>query len=1247
MKSTHLLLLAPFLALPALRAAKLQEAWNWESESYHYTIQATSRGWYNGHTGAGSPGTAYANSYAVGGWSGANYIVFRNFFVFDLPDGQTDFTSAWLQLYNESYTSQNSFEGYSLYDVSTPSSNILAGTGGIGVYNDLGTGTSYGNYNVTAATAGQWINIPLNTNFINSANASNGGLLALGGAMTTLVGGNQAIFGWFTNANSGVPRLDLTALAHPEADDGFSGSVSISGNTGLVAAPGDNAFGISHRGSAYLFRNVETAIGSITQNVKLIASDGAADDRFGGASISGNIGLIGAFGDDDKGTDSGSAYVYRNLNTANSTISQNAKLLASDGAANDHFANSVCLSGSVGLVGAYEDDTDRGSAYVFRNLDTATGTVTQNAKLISSIRASDNLFGASVRLSGTTGIVGAWGENHQKGAAYLYRDLDIATGTITENAKLAASDGSQFDNFGYSVSLFGSIGLVGTGNSPSQKNTVYLFRDLDTASGTVTQNAKLISTDGGTYDDFGGSVGISGSSAIIGASNWNFQGAAYLFQNLNTVTGTKTEDVKITASGSGYGSNDYFGISVSIDGDNFLIGAPQGDGLVANTGKAYSGSVSSVTTMDQGNASLTISGISFTSRTDWIVGKTTDNNSVTLSFGDSANVSGSNTTVSIGKNSVSESNILDIAGILVAREVRIGDPEGSNSGNKLRLRNTADISGTLAFLLGAKNYLEIEGDYTGIGNLLNYLGGTNLKVWDGTTLQTVSAANYSSLISTSYTSGFTTIAHLVPPPPAVSAGYLHSLFLTTDGTAWSVGSNSGGLLGDGTMISRSTLVQVLPDVKAIAAGSYHSLFLKTDGSVWATGTNDKGQLGDGTNVDRSTAVQILTGVKSIAAGNLHSLFLKTDGSVWATGSNGSGQLGNGTQDSKSTPVQVMTGVEAISAGAYHSLFLKTDGSVWGTGRNSNGQLGYGTTILGVITPVQIFTGARAISAGYYHSLFLKTDATVWATGLNTNGQLGDGTTVNKFTPVQVLTDVKGITAGYYHSLFLKIDASLWATGANFAGQLGDGTTVQKSTPIQVFSDVQAMSGGNAFSLWIKTDGTFWATGDNHLGQLGDGTTVNKSTAVQIYPPPADPGLTWKQRNFGSNVSNPLISAWIADPDHDGLANLLERAFNLNPNQPALPILITGAGTAGLPNIRSTGTGASRRLIIEYLRRKATNNPGLSYIPQFSPDLGAAWQDFAGTETVQSIDTEWERVTVEDPTTGEPKRFGRVKVVAGP
>ena len=69
---------------------------------------------------------------------------------------------------------------------------------------------------------------------------------------------------------------------------------------------------------------------------ELNASDGAADDFFGGSvSLSGNTALISANGDDDNGSSSGSAYLFRNLDTATGTVNESVKLLPSDGAERD------------------------------------------------------------------------------------------------------------------------------------------------------------------------------------------------------------------------------------------------------------------------------------------------------------------------------------------------------------------------------------------------------------------------------------------------------------------------------------------------------------------------------------------------------------------------------------------------------------------------------------------------------------------------------------------------------------------------------------------------------------------------------------------------------------------------------------------------------------------------------------------------------------------------------------------------
>ena len=102
------------------------------------------------------------------------------------------------------------------------------------------------------------------------------------------------------------------------------------------------------------------------------------------------------------------------------------------------------------------------------------------------------------------------------------------------------------------------------------------------------------------------------------------------------------------------------------------------------------------------------------------------------------------------------------------------------------------------------------------------------------------------------------------------------------------------------------------------------------------------------------------------------------------------------------------------------------------------------------------------------------------------------------------------------------------------------------------------------------------------------------TGTGVTPPEL-----WRFQNFGI-ITNTGNAADSADPDKDGLVNLLEHAFNLNPNQAALPILTAGTGTAGLPLIRRTGQPPV--FSIEYLRRKASTNPGLTYTPQFSTGL---------------------------------------------
>ena len=207
-----------------------------------------------------------------------------------------------------------------------------------------------------------------------------------------------------------------------------------------------------------------------TETSKLTADDGAAFDEFGtSVGISGNTAIVGAWFDDDDGSGSGSAYLFDTT-----TGDQLFKLTASDAAASDRFGSAVGISGTIAIVGAYRDDdngTDSGSAYLF---DTTTGN--QLFKLTAGDGAAFDQFGISVGISGNIAIVGdIWDDDNgtSSGSAYLF---DVTTGA--QIAKLTASDAASFDQFGNSVGISGTttiVGAAGDDDGGTNSGSAYVF----------------------------------------------------------------------------------------------------------------------------------------------------------------------------------------------------------------------------------------------------------------------------------------------------------------------------------------------------------------------------------------------------------------------------------------------------------------------------------------------------------------------------------------------------------------------------------------------------------------------------------------------------------------------------------------------------------------------------------------------------------------------------------------------------
>ncbi len=323
---------------------------------------------------------------------------------------------------------------------------------------------------------------------------------------------------------TGLQTAQLTASDRSPLDR-FGWSAGISGNTAIVGSRRGNMSqsGSSETGSAYLF-DLTTGV-----ETKLTPSDGAANDDFGmDVAISGNTAIVGGYRNDANGTSTGAAYLYDTL-----TGLEIFRLMPNDGGVGDQFGKSVAISGNTALVGAFGDNDnglDSGSAYL---LDITTGQ--QIAKLKASNGAARDEFGVSVAISGSTAIVGSRfgdGSAADSGAAYLY---DITTGL--EIAKLTASDGVFGDEFGMSVAIHGNTAVVGARSSDANGidgyGAVYLF---DVATGLEIAQLRASDVGGGppfSKYNFGDSVSITGNTVIVGTHHANFNGghsgAIYLY----------------------------------------------------------------------------------------------------------------------------------------------------------------------------------------------------------------------------------------------------------------------------------------------------------------------------------------------------------------------------------------------------------------------------------------------------------------------------------------------------------------------------------------------------------------------------------------------------------------------------------------------------------------------------------------------------------------------------------------------
>lgn len=248
---------------------------------------------------------------------------------------------------------------------------------------------------------------------------------------------------------------------------------------------------------------------------------------------------------------------------------------------------------------------------------------TEFLKAVPVDRAADDQFGYAVDIDGDYAIIGAYSDNfggsENHGSVYIYKRVGI--NDWVQHQKLIAGDQEDYDRFGWSVAIDGNYAIVGayrededaTGaNALSNAGSAYIFEN--DGSGNWTQVEKIVASDRSADDEFGWSVAISGTTALVGARAEDHNvaggsyiysaGSAYIFDRDGLGNWTQTQkicaadraaDIYYPGGYTGEDLGDQFGWAVSISGNYLVVGALHHDyavvsppsGVLWSSGAAY------------------------------------------------------------------------------------------------------------------------------------------------------------------------------------------------------------------------------------------------------------------------------------------------------------------------------------------------------------------------------------------------------------------------------------------------------------------------------------------------------------------------------------------------------------------------------------------------------------------------------------------------------------------------------------
>lgn len=347
-------------------------------------------------------------------------------------------------------------------------------------------------------------------------------------------------------------------------------------------------------------------------------------------------------------------------------------------------------------------------------------------------------------------------------------------------------------------------------------------------------------------------------------------------------------------------------------------------------------------------------------------------------------------------------------------------------------------------------------------------------------------------------------------PKILAIGSGFSVGVKQDGTVWTWGTNSHGILARPINKPEEGYepgqVPNLTDVISVVA-SDHILVLKKDGTVWSWGNNDSGQLGYETEkkyTDTPKQIYDLNYIVDISVAWRTSFFVKKDGSVWAGGSNESGLLGQKDRYKKNSVRQIenLSDIKRVVGGSGVAGAIDKSGRLWTWGmvgeatghpdallsyeKNSYGGFDFSAERQQKIynSPAFVRLPKKVVEASVSSAfIVLLEDGTVWTWGLGLRNDLGLGKKkVEVLIPerISVLSKVIGVASSFGGSI---------VTVDGLVAKWGGGITTPHKLNFTPRLPIMALTSSNDTYALVDGAGDVYYWQANGQGQRGTGVSI--------------------------------------------------------------------------------------------------------------------------------------------------------------